>query len=208
MKHETTTRNYKHKGMLFGTVAVLALCGGLAFAEMQTGKIELKKKDASAQNQSQTQTRQAQPDPFRDMLRLQREVDQLFGDTLDPYIGFPDFDVAWNQQLQQPAMDLTEKPDAYTVQMELPGMDKSDIDIEVKDRVLTVSGEHKVETKTENKNEKTLVQERSMSAFSRQVVLPKSVNTDQVSAEYKNGVLNITLPKAEIEQDTHQIEIQ
>lgn len=205
MKH--TIRNYRHKGMVFGTVAVLALCGGMAFAEMQSGKIDLKKKDEPAKTQTQTQA-QAQPDPFRDMLRLQRQVDQLFGDTLDPYIGFPDFDVAWSQQQWQPAMDLTEKPDAYTVQMELPGMDKSDINIEVKDRVLTVSGERKASTNKDNDKGKVLVQERSLSEFSRQVVLPKAVNADQVTAEYKNGVLNITLPKTEKDQEAQKIEIK
>lgn len=206
MKHEMTTRINRHRGMLFSTVAVLALCSGVAIAEMQSGKIELKKKGEPAQTQTQTQP--AQPDPFRDMLRLQREVDQLFGDTLNPYIGFPDFDVAFSQQQGQPAMDLTEKPAAYTVQMELPGMNKSDINIEVKDRILTVSGERKTSTEKDNDQGKVLVQERSLSEFSRQVVLPKTVNADQVSAEYKNGVLTITLPKTEKDQQSQKIEIQ
>ncbi len=208
MKQQDTKQQKGHKGMVFGTVALLALCGGVAFAEMQSGKIELKRKGEPAKTQPQTQAQPAPMDPFRDMLRLQQEMDRLFDSTLNPYAGFPEFDAAWDRQLQQPAMDLTEKPDAYTVQMELPGMDKSAINIEVKDRILTVSGERNTTTKTEDENEKVLVQERRISSFSRQVVLPKGVAADQVSAEYKSGVLTITLPKTEKGAVARKIEIK
>lgn len=210
MKQGIPTNKTRRNKVYIGTVATLVLLGtGVAWAEMQGGKIELKQ-DTQAQNQTpaQTQTQPAPMDPFRDMLRLQQEVEQLFGNTLNPYSGFPEFESIWNQQQLQPAMDLSERPDAYIVQMELPGMDKSEITVNVKDHVLKVSAEHKGSTKKEDANEKVLVQERSLNSFSREVVLPKSVNENQVVAEYKNGILTITLPKTEKDQEVHNIEIK
>jgi HSP20 family protein len=90
--------------------------------------------------------------------------------------------------------------------MDLPGLEKSDIYIEVKERVLAISGSRKQSTE-KKKDEKILMQERSISSFSREVVLPKSVDTDAVSAEYKNGVLTITLPKIEKDREARKIKI-
>lgn len=195
MKLQDTKRIGRKNGVLLGSVALITVCAGATWAGLESGKIELRPKDADKQAQIQPPAN-ATLDPFRDMLRMQQEMDRMFGRMLDPYFGFPGFDDAWAEMEMRPAMDMTETADAYVVQMELPGMDKTSINIEVKDRVLTVGAEQNTETKKEDENAKVLVQERSRSSFSRQVVLPGKVEEEKVSAEYKDGVLTVTLPKA------------
>ena len=183
------------------TVVLLLVAGATAWAGKDGCKIQLKK---DAPEKQQVQARQM--DPFRDMLLLQQQMEQLFGNVLNPYSGYPEYEAVFNEKVLQP-MDLRETPDTYVVQMDLPGLEKSDISIEVKDRVLAVSGSRKLSTE-KKKDEKILMQERSVSSFSREVVLPKSVDTDAVSAEYKNGVLTITLPKTEKDKKVQKIEIK
>lgn len=203
MKKQNASEGRIHAGIALGTVAVLVLLGGgAAWAQKQGDKIQLKKDNPAVQEPQEPQAM----DPFRDLLRLQQEMDRLFGSTLSPYSGFPRFDAMWDVQQLQPAMDLSERADAYIVKMELPGLDKSDISIEVKDNVLTVAAKHK--ESSEKKDEKTLIQERSLKAFRREVMLPGGVAAEQVAAEYKDGVLTITVPKTGKDKDAHRIEIK
>ena len=94
-----------------------------------------------------------------------------------------------------PRMDMKESEDAYTVKLTMPGIDKDDIDISVSDGVLTVKGE----TREEAVDEKStyLVREHKHYSYFRSVRLPSEVVADKAEAEYKNGVLKLTLPKAE-----------
>ena len=94
-----------------------------------------------------------------------------------------------------PRMDMKESEDAYTVKLTMPGIDKNDIDISVSDGLLTVKGE----TREEEEDEKAtyLVREHKHYSYYRSVRLPSEVVADKAEAEYKNGVLKLTLPKAE-----------
>ena len=190
--------------MVIGTVAVLVLlAGSMAWAGKKDGKIQLKKDKTVKQEQKQDAQ---QLDPFQDLVRMQQQMERLFNSTLNPYSGDPEFDYAFEEPEILP-LDLRERPDAFVVQMDLPGLEKKDISIEVKDRILTVSGERKTTTKNQKK-EKILMQERAMNSFSRELVLTKDVKADAVTAEYKNGVLTITLPKTKVDQESHKIEIK
>ncbi len=94
-----------------------------------------------------------------------------------------------------PLMNIEELKDAYKISLEIPGMEKDDIDIQLKDNVLTISGEKKEESKSE---EGTFYRrERRFGKFVRSVSLPNDVNAEKIEAEYKNGVLTLTLPKTE-----------
>lgn len=94
-----------------------------------------------------------------------------------------------------PSLDLTESEDAYHVQVDLPGIDPKEIDLSFEDGVLTLSGERKSEH--EDKKEGYYRLERSYGQFSRSLRLPNNVDADKVAADYKDGVLKITVPKAE-----------
>ena len=96
-----------------------------------------------------------------------------------------------------PRMDMKELEDSYIVKLTMPGIDKDNLDISVTDGVLTVKGETKEDDEKESENGKWLVREHKHFAYYRSVRLPSEVQADKAEAEYKNGVLNLTLPKAE-----------
>jgi HSP20 family protein len=92
-----------------------------------------------------------------------------------------------------PAMDLVETDDHLVLRGDLPGMTEDDIDIEIKDSVLTVFGERKAEN--EEKGEGYHRVERAFGSFSRSLTLPQGVDTDQVEANFDKGVLEVRIPK-------------
>jgi HSP20 family protein len=94
-----------------------------------------------------------------------------------------------------PALDVYDEKDNFVVKAELPGLKKEDIDINVHNGVLTISGERKQEA--EKKEGQTFRSERYFGRFQRSVTLPAAVDMSKVKASYKDGVLTIDLPKAE-----------
>src|SRR4051812_48765786 len=131
-------------------------------------------------------------EPLRELTTLQNEMNRLFGSVMD----------APSQQGNggtlrrwMPAMDLVETGDHFVLRADLPGMSESDVNIEVEDRVLTISGERKAE-QTENKDGYHRV-ERAFGAFSRSLTLPEGVDAESVSASFDKGVLEVRIPKPE-----------
>jgi HSP20 family protein len=104
-----------------------------------------------------------------------------------------------------PALDLYEDKENLVITAELPGLKKEDIDISLHENTITISGERRNEKKYEGSE--TSRSERFFGRFTRSLSLPKTVKTDAVKAAYKNGVLTVTLPKAE-EAKPRQIAIQ
>ena len=94
-----------------------------------------------------------------------------------------------------PSMDIFEEGDNVVVKAELPGMKKEDIEVSVTDHRMRISGEKKTEEKVEKKN--YYWEERSYGSFSRSFQLPSEVQTDKVEAKFKDGVLEIRIPKTE-----------
>jgi HSP20 family protein len=93
-----------------------------------------------------------------------------------------------------PALDLYESGDHFVAVVELPGMRKEDIDISLRDGALTISGERKRES---NNGETAQRTERYVGTFRRSITLPTRVDAGKVSATYQDGILKVTLPKAE-----------
>ena len=102
-----------------------------------------------------------------------------------------------------PALDLYQNNDNVIVRVELPGMRKEDIEISLQDGMLTISGERKSETSEGDKAERT---ERYVGKFRRSISLPTQVDSNKVAATYRDGILTITLPKAE-EAKPKQIQV-
>jgi HSP20 family protein len=103
-----------------------------------------------------------------------------------------------------PAVDLYEDKDSFIVKAELPGMKREDIEVSLHEGMLTLAGERKSEEKTDNAD--THRTERFFGRFQRSLTLPKAVKTDKVAAQYRDGVLTVTLPKSE-EVKPKQIEV-
>ena len=131
-------------------------------------------------------------DPFRDITTLQDRMNQLFGNFLERGHGREE---ALGTGVWMPAVDIYETKDAICVRAELPGMDKEAIGVEVKDGVLTLRGERKIEK--EVKEESSHRSERLYVTFHRSFTLPSSVDGEKVTARMKDGVLQVDLPKKE-----------
>jgi len=118
--------------------------------------------------------------------------------------GFP----RWFEAIEpSPSVDIFEEKDDVVVKTELPGMTKKDIEVNISDDTITLSGEKKKEEKVEKKNYYHL--ERSYGSFSRSFRLPTDVQTDKAKASFKNGVLEIRIPKTEeAKKKTKKITIQ
>jgi HSP20 family protein len=95
----------------------------------------------------------------------------------------------------RPNVDVFENEKGYEIHLALPGMDKKDFNIDVKEGLLTISGERKFEKKTDEKNFHSV--ETQVGSFSRSFNLPKHVNVAGILAEYKNGMLEVVVPKDE-----------
>ncbi|MCI0708511.1 MAG: Hsp20/alpha crystallin family protein [Ignavibacteriae bacterium] len=104
-----------------------------------------------------------------------------------------------------PAVDITEKENEYLVNVELPGINKDDVKIMVENNVLTIRGERKQDQETKQDGYRRV--ERSYGAFQRSFKLPNTVKAEKIDASYKDGVLTVTLPKAE-EAKPKQIEVK
>ncbi len=135
---------------------------------------------------------------FGRLFGLRNELDRLFEPFAELTRGSQLLSV-WN-----PAVDVFEDKDSIIVKAELPGMKKEDIDVSLHDGALSVSGERKSEEKFEDAE--TYRSERFVGRFHRTVTLPSPVSADKVKAQYKDGILMITLPKTE-EAKPKQIEV-
>jgi HSP20 family protein len=94
-----------------------------------------------------------------------------------------------------PSVDVFENENGYVLKAELPGVNKDDINLDINNKALTLKGEKKFEEKTEKDNYVRI--ERSYGSFTRTFALPDKVDTENIKANYKDGVLEITLPKKE-----------
>jgi HSP20 family protein len=133
---------------------------------------------------------------FGRLTDLRDEIDRLFE---SPLSRASEFLTGWN-----PAFDVYEEKDNFIVKAELPGMKKEDINVSLQDGSLIISGERKGETKSEDAE--VYRAERYFGKFQRVVSLPTVVAADKVKAQYKDGVLTVTLPKTE-EAKPKQIEV-
>ncbi len=120
---------------------------------------------------------------------LQREMDRLFEDF------FRRGGLLRGEWRWAPSVDVIETNDTVVVKAELPGMDPKDVDISVSGDTLTIKGEKKEER--EEKGKTFYRMERCYGSFCRSIDLPTSVEADRAKADYKNGILEITLPKSE-----------
>jgi HSP20 family protein len=138
-------------------------------------------------------------EPFRELMTLQDRMNRLFHETR----ARNDEDWALGGSWA-PAVDIYEKDGNIVLKAELPGLDPKDVDIRVENNVLTLRGERKLDNEVQQESYHRV--ERSYGSFSRSFTLPNVVDTGNIKAEYKDGVLRLTLPKRE-EAKPRQIQI-
>ena len=137
-------------------------------------------------------------DPVRELDSLQGEVNRLF----DGFFGTRSSGRGASRWL--PAMDLIERGDEFILRADLPGMSEDDVSIEIKDHVLTISGERKSER--EEEGDSFYRAERAFGSFTRTLTLPEGVEPDAVTAKFAAGVLEVRVPKP-AERKPHRVAI-
>ena len=134
---------------------------------------------------------------------LRREIDRLFDDFDGGFFRpfrRPLFDVIPAKWPTAPAVDFTDTENAYELTAELPGIDEKNVEVKVANGILTIKGE-KQEEKEEKKKDYYL-HERNYGSFERSFQVPEGVDTDKIDANFKKGVLTVTLPKKPEAQKT------
>lgn len=160
---------------------------------------------AEAATKLPVKTEKASPAPsspleWRPFESLRNQVDRLFRDFEVGFLQSPpyrDVDNFWRRDLAfpvTPAIDIVEKDNAFDLTAELPGLDAKNIALSLADDVLTIKGEKK-EEKEEKTNDR-YVSERRYGSFRRSIQLPASVDAAKIEANYKSGILTVTLPKS------------
>ena len=125
-------------------------------------------------------------EPFRDLLTTQKEFDRLFKEAFSPMHGETEVSTrSW-----APPVDIYETEDAIVLKAELPGVEAKDVEVRVEDNNLYLKGERKFEQNYHRV-------ERSYGSFARSFSLPNSISAEKVKAEYKDGLLTLTMPKRE-----------
>ncbi len=128
-------------------------------------------------------------DPFKDLLRLQDEFNKFFEDQLAKRVGSEELaSSSWI-----PPVDIYEDENNIVIKADLPGMDQKDIEVKVENNTLIIKGEKKFEDEEKKDNYHRI--ERFYGTFQRAFTLPDTVDVEKIKAAYKNGVLEITIPK-------------
>ncbi|MGD0921067.1 MAG: Hsp20/alpha crystallin family protein [Terriglobia bacterium] len=131
--------------------------------------------------------------PFCDLMATERGFDRLFRDAFSSVLPVREGELptrAW-----APAVDICENENNIVLKAELPGVDPEDVEVRVEDNTLYLKGERKFEKETKEENYHRI--ERAYGSFARSFALPNSIDAEKVAAEYKDGLLTLTLPKRE-----------
>lgn len=131
--------------------------------------------------------------PWREIATLQQQMNQLFDETLIPATDRE------RSFVRVPAAEIEETQKAIHLKVELPGIDAKDLDVQVTQNTVSISGERKEETKTQENG--VTRSEFNYGKFQRVIPLPARIQNTKVQAEYKDGILILTLPKMEEEKN-------
>lgn len=134
--------------------------------------------------------------PIGNLFNLHNEMGRVFGDLLSSQ----DSETNAENTSWMPTVDISETENSFEIYTELPGVVESDVNVSVTDNLLTIKGEKRQEEKSEDKNFHRV--ERRYGSFQRSFTLPKNVETADIKAGFKDGVLALTIPKAEAAKPT------
>ena len=131
-------------------------------------------------------------EPARELQAIQQEMNRLFGSAFDAQ-GTTTNGGLGNRWI--PPMDLVEDDEHFVVRADLPGIEEKDVNVELQDNVLTISGERKSEIDQRNEGYHRI--ERAHGTFVRSLTLPEGIDADGLKAKFANGVLELRIPKPE-----------
>ena len=134
--------------------------------------------------------------PMRNLFNFHNEMGRIFGNVFGSQEGGTDTEETY----WIPTVDISETENGYEIRAELAGVSEDDVNVSVTDNLLTVKGEKRQEAETEGKNYHRV--ERRYGSFQRRFTLPSEVATDDIKAEFTDGVLTLSIPKPETVKPT------
>ena len=134
-------------------------------------------------------------DPFRDVAALQDRINRIFNESFG---RSRDMDEEVSQYDWSPPVDIYETANGIELKIELPGINKEDVSVEIKDNVLTLKGERLLDP--EIKDEHYYRKERSFGKFHRSFSLQNPIKPDRIKASFKDGILTVEIPRSEKEK--------
>ena len=138
---------------------------------------------------------------------MRGEMDRIFEERFSKLGADPHFRNLLPAREIAPEIDLQDTGDRYSARVDLPGVDKSKIDVRIDDRTLTVSGRREKEAQDERSGQ-AVTRERSFRKFSRALTLPGPVRAGEVTAKYEGGVLTLSIPKAAESGESRKVPLQ
>lgn len=134
--------------------------------------------------------------PFKELSTMRKQMDRLFEDMLsvndNDWMGLHSIGGMWT-----PAVEIEEKEQELILKAAIPGMDVKDLDVEVSEDRVIISGEHESQEKTEDEEKNYFRSEFHYGKFERVIPLPMSIKTDTIKSDFKKGILTLTLQKVE-----------
>jgi HSP20 family protein len=134
-------------------------------------------------------------DPFRDLTSIQDEINQMFDRVFGRRTAGAGREGGPSAVNWAPAVDISERKDAYVVTAEVPGVKPEELQVTLEDGLLTIQGERRMEEESSDRQYHRV--ERRYGAFRRSITLPSQVQADAIKASYSDGVLQVVVPKAE-----------
>ena len=135
---------------------------------------------------------------YRNDHRLDHQIPKTFSEMLDTFF---DNAVSPSQALQnrsfQPRVDISEHDSSFEISVALPGLKKDDVNIELEDNVLTISGEREYKNEEGDKDKKYHLVETSYGSFTRSFTLPRNIDRESISANMEDGILKVNIAKSE-----------
>ena len=136
--------------------------------------------------------------PFQELSNIRKQMDRLFEDMLSSgdhnWMGLHNMGGMWT-----PAVEVQETDQELVLKAQIPGIDAKDLDVEVSEDRVTISGEHKEEKRTEDQDQNYFHSEFHYGQFQRVITLPMPIKTDQIKSDFQHGVLTLTMPKMKAE---------
>ncbi|MRJ02376.1 MAG: Hsp20/alpha crystallin family protein [Epsilonproteobacteria bacterium] len=144
-------------------------------------------------------------DPFKELRDIEKRISSML-ELENAIAPFASTKAAKVEHIWMPAVNEREDEKAYYLEVDLPGVKKKDINIEIKDNMLIISGERKFKKEEKDKGYKRV--ESFFGKFERRFALPPDADTEKIEAKVEDGVLKITIPKVEEQKNVKKIEIK
>ena len=181
------------KTIISVSTLVFALCGSSLAAYDRNTSIPSPNSLESIMSKMSSNFHNHSWDPFKELQRMRKEFDEVFGRMNSHFANDPFFKSAFDKSWSKPLIDVLSNKNEYIIKMDIPGVDNQDIDVKAEDNMLSVRAS--VSKYKESGSTKYISKERSVNRFQRSISLERDADVSKMQSDYKDGVLTVTIPR-------------